>query len=221
MHRISRHFAPSTLLVKNRLLAFHDLARRHPGVTPAISATYCEAATVCFDRHHVAPMSLTLERTTVHLVSAQWLAPDDRVKRAWASAIDTTYFAVDQLAMRGEASKPSPGRALRLAAAGPSPATDVMAIPAKKGRPLKAREQTPRVGASTRKAVSSRSEVSASGLKGNAGRALDFLMTRLNKDTFSRVTHAEIAEGAPIPTGSVGAAVSALAKMQKIEEVER
>jgi hypothetical protein len=46
-------------------------------------------------------------------------------------------------------------------------------------------------------------------------------MTKLNKEGFSRVTHAEIAEGAPIPTGSVGAAVSALAKLQKIEEGER
>jgi len=74
---------------------------------------------------------------------------------------------------------------------------------------------------STPKQPSARSEVSASGLKGNAGRALDFLISKLNKEGFSRVTHAEIAEGAPIPTGSVGAAISALAKLQKIEEGDR
>lgn len=132
------------------------------------------------------------------------------------------YFAAGQIAMGGGPSKTSSARRLALTAPLRSAATDVVAKPAKKARLKKAsRKQSDRTTDSAPKQPSARSAVSASGLKGNAGRALDFLMTKLNKDGFSRVTHAEIAEGAPIPTGSVGAAVSALAKLQKIEEGER
>jgi len=131
------------------------------------------------------------------------------------------YFAAGQIAMGAGASKTSVSRRLSLAAPAQSTATDVVAKPARKPGRTKARKEATSIEKSMPKQPSARSEVSASGLKGNAGRALDFLMTKLNKEGFSRVTHAEIAEGAPIPPGSVGAAISALAKLQKIEEGDR
>ena len=132
------------------------------------------------------------------------------------------YFAAGQIAMGAGAPRAVSTRRLSLAAPAQSTATDVVAKRAKKTGPKKTpRKQGALPVETAPKKPTARSAVSASGLKGNAGRTLDFLMTKLNKEGFSRVTHAEIAEGAPIPTGSVGAAVSALAKLQKIEEGER
>ena len=58
-------------------------------------------------------------------------------------------------------------------------------------------------------------------VKGNAGRVLAFLQTRLNPRGFVRVTHAAIAEATPIPTGSVGAAIVALKGKGLLLEGER
>ncbi len=58
-------------------------------------------------------------------------------------------------------------------------------------------------------------------LKGNAGRVFAFLQTQLNRRGFVRVTHAAIADGTPIPTGSVGAAIVALKGKGLLLEGER
>lgn len=59
------------------------------------------------------------------------------------------------------------------------------------------------------------------GKKANAERVLDYLKTRLDRRSFGRVTHAEIAEGTPLPTGSVGAAVVVLKTKGLLLEGER
>lgn len=59
------------------------------------------------------------------------------------------------------------------------------------------------------------------GKPANADRVLDFLKTRLDRRSFGRVTHAEIADGTPLPTGSVGAAVVVLKARGLLLEGER
>jgi hypothetical protein len=71
-------------------LQLHDLAERHPGVSPGISASYSEAATVCLHRHHSPPVDLRLERTTPIAAAATWSEPDDLLRRAWANEVDAT-----------------------------------------------------------------------------------------------------------------------------------
>ena len=71
-------------------LKLHDLDQRHPGVSRGVSLSYSEAASVCFGRHHASPVDLDIERPALHHVSAQWIPPDDGVKRAWANETDTT-----------------------------------------------------------------------------------------------------------------------------------
>lgn len=71
-----------------RLEALED---RHPGLTSSIAEGYCEAAGVCFSRHHQSPIKLTVNRETDHMeVDVAWLEPDSRSKRAWANDTDTT-----------------------------------------------------------------------------------------------------------------------------------
>lgn len=71
-------------------LKLYDLDQRHPGVSPGLSASYNEAASVCFDRHHAPPVNLSIERPAAFQVLAEWTPPDDGVKRAWANETDTT-----------------------------------------------------------------------------------------------------------------------------------
>jgi hypothetical protein len=76
--------------MSQRLLKLRDLDQRHPGVSPGVSASYSEAASVCFGRHHVPPVSLSIERPALIQVSADWTPPDDGLRRAWANETDTT-----------------------------------------------------------------------------------------------------------------------------------
>lgn len=71
-------------------LKLHDLHQRHPGVSRGVSAGYSEAVSVCFDRHHVPPVELSIERPAALRASADWAPPDAAVKRAWANETDTT-----------------------------------------------------------------------------------------------------------------------------------
>ena len=41
-------------------LPITNLEQRHPGLTPAIAATYLEAATVCLSRYHESPVLFEL-----------------------------------------------------------------------------------------------------------------------------------------------------------------
>jgi hypothetical protein len=76
------------------VLGLHNLDARHPGVTPGIAASYSEAVRVCLGRHHSSPVDLNVERSVESkwpgTSIAQWDPPDEKVKRAWANAIDAT-----------------------------------------------------------------------------------------------------------------------------------
>lgn len=71
-------------------LRIQDLDKRHPGLTKGVAASYAEAAQVCFDRHHSPPADLTLDRGKLINAVAEWEAPDERTRHAWANEIDTT-----------------------------------------------------------------------------------------------------------------------------------
>lgn len=133
------------------------------------------------------------------------------------------FFSAGEIAMNGNGSAPKTRKPLQLAAAHVIDAVDVTPQRAprqlKKKRVMRARATA---SAKTAQGVPSRrSQVSNSGLKGNAGRVLDFLQTKIGKEAFGRVTHAEIASGAPVPTGSVGAAISALVSKGMLVEGSR
>jgi hypothetical protein len=133
------------------------------------------------------------------------------------------FFSAGEIAMNGNGSTSRSRKPLQLAATHVIDAVDV--TPQRAPRQLKKKQKRvmrARASASVQPGVPSRrSQVSNSGLKGNAGRVLDFLQTKIGKDAFGRVTHAEIASGAPVPTGSVGAAISALVSKGMLVEGNR
>ena len=71
-------------------LQIHDLDTRHPGLTAGVALGFREAAEVCLDRHHSPPTDLTVDRGRQITAVAEWEAPDERTKHAWANEIDTT-----------------------------------------------------------------------------------------------------------------------------------
>jgi hypothetical protein len=134
------------------------------------------------------------------------------------------FFSAGEIAMNGNGSTSRSRKPLQLAATHVIDAVDV--TPQRAPRQLKKKQKRvmrARASATAQPGVlpSRRSQVSNSGLKGNAGRVLDFLQTKIGKDAFGRVTHAEIASGAPVPTGSVGAAISALVSKGMLVEGSR
>lgn len=81
-------------------LDLDDLHARHPGVTPASAASYCEAARVCLDRHHDSPIVFVIEHEAEEARGhAQWLAADERTRRAWANDTDATEAAAYCIAL--------------------------------------------------------------------------------------------------------------------------
>lgn len=81
-------------------LRFGDLSNRHHGVTPAISAAYAEAASLCLGRHHTSPQNVILkdgikETQTV----AEWEPADQRIQDGWANQDDATEFGAYGLAL--------------------------------------------------------------------------------------------------------------------------
>lgn len=71
-------------------LQIQNLDARHPGLTEGVATGYREAAEVCLARHHSPPTGLSIDRGKQINVIAEWQAPDDRTKHAWANEIDTT-----------------------------------------------------------------------------------------------------------------------------------
>ena len=72
-------------------LPIHQMASRHSGLTPAIADSNAEAAAVCLDRHHEPPQDMELDRDgAASIVAVDWIAPNARVKQAWANEIDAT-----------------------------------------------------------------------------------------------------------------------------------
>jgi len=72
-------------------LALDQLHQRHPGLTEALSNTYCEAASVCLNRHHTSPVDMTIKSNgKSRTESLAFSVPDPRMLRAWANDIDAT-----------------------------------------------------------------------------------------------------------------------------------
>lgn len=72
-------------------LVLNQLDERHPGITKAIGATFAEAASVCFHRHHNSPLEMEARVHSQSIVcTLEWSLPDERTLRAWANEIDTT-----------------------------------------------------------------------------------------------------------------------------------
>jgi hypothetical protein len=74
-----------------KVLPLQNLHDRHPGLTPALSEAYCEAARVCLDRHHESPAQFQLyDDAAESKASIDWCSTDDRTRRAWANKDDAT-----------------------------------------------------------------------------------------------------------------------------------
>lgn len=72
-------------------LRISNLHKRHRALTPALSASYFEAASVCLSRHHVPPITIELtDAGTTIDARIKWALPNDRTRDAWANTIDTT-----------------------------------------------------------------------------------------------------------------------------------
>ena len=72
-------------------LPLNNMAKRHKGLTQSIAESYCEAARVCLDRHHVSPKEFVLENDTVEQITiVEWEPTDDQCKGAWANKDDAT-----------------------------------------------------------------------------------------------------------------------------------
>ncbi len=67
------------------------MEQRHRALTPAIAASYKEAAEVCLSRHHQPPVEVTLsDNGSDTPAELRWSPPDGRTLDAWANATDAT-----------------------------------------------------------------------------------------------------------------------------------
>jgi hypothetical protein len=72
-------------------LELDNLHERHTGLTAPLAASYIEAASVCFARHHVPPVALALKHGGENsLRIVHFVIPDERVRNAHANVIDAT-----------------------------------------------------------------------------------------------------------------------------------
>jgi hypothetical protein len=72
-------------------LEIANLDSRHPGLTPAMARVFYEAASVCLQRHHQAPVLFELENgPDKSEASVDWLPSDPRLSAAYANVTDTT-----------------------------------------------------------------------------------------------------------------------------------
>ena len=72
-------------------LQLDRLHERHPGLTPALSDSYTEAASVCFSRHHQPPITVSLKHGgSDERRSVNFAIPDARVRNAHANETDAT-----------------------------------------------------------------------------------------------------------------------------------
>jgi hypothetical protein len=72
-------------------LPLSNMADRHHALTPALAASYLEAARICLDRHHLSPKEFTIENDGTESVALlDWEKTDDRIQAAWANQDDAT-----------------------------------------------------------------------------------------------------------------------------------
>lgn len=79
---------PSAAKRKLRIDSLHE---RHTGLTPSLSGTFFETASVCLSRHHDSPVDMQVVCNGVTSTqSLEFPKPDARVLNAWANDVDTT-----------------------------------------------------------------------------------------------------------------------------------
>jgi hypothetical protein len=84
-------FSIRLMTVPHSILPLDELVNRHPGLTPAIAASYLEAAAVCLNRHHQPPSDFELQdNETSSIVTLIWEPPSLQTQLAWANTSDTT-----------------------------------------------------------------------------------------------------------------------------------
>jgi hypothetical protein len=72
-------------------LLIADMARRHPGLTPAVAGNYYEAASVCLDRHHSSPADFSVQSDDNSINAlVNWDEVTLRTRDAWANESDAT-----------------------------------------------------------------------------------------------------------------------------------
>ena len=84
------------------LVSLHE---RHRGLTPAVCASYAEAASVCLSRHHEPPRDLRLTTPETRVREINWAKPDARTRDAWANRDDATRdgaYSVSMAAVEAE-----------------------------------------------------------------------------------------------------------------------
>lgn len=74
----------------NRELLIRSLEERHPGISPGLAASFCEAVAICLQRHHSSPVEVSIKHITEVTATVNWVKPDDTTLRAWANEIDAT-----------------------------------------------------------------------------------------------------------------------------------
>ena len=80
-----------TSVTKPRIV-IQELHERHIGLTPALSAAFSEAATVCLSRHHSSPVEFSVANPKVVDHVVEFAIPEKRTLNAWANDIDATEF---------------------------------------------------------------------------------------------------------------------------------
>lgn len=81
-------------------LRFADLHERHRGVTEEVGRNCAQAASVCLDWHHASPQFFDIrDGVETRSATAEWSAPDDRAKDAWANSDDATRDGAYPLAL--------------------------------------------------------------------------------------------------------------------------
>jgi hypothetical protein len=86
-------FSAGALRMLGADIPFHDLAMRHPGLTPEIGECYTQAVRVCLDRHHTPPIDVRydhLRNGSLAEAVARWESTTNQERNAWANDIDTT-----------------------------------------------------------------------------------------------------------------------------------
>ena len=141
---------------------------------------------------------------------------------AMEAQLKDLYFMAIELAATGHASQPRSAPRLAMASM-PAP-------PAPRGRGtgevvdvvFAAPPTMKRRGAGrAMQAAAEPTPTPAPRLRGNAVGTLTFLQARLDRDRFTRLTHAELADGVPMPRGSVGATIASLKTKGLLVEGER
>jgi hypothetical protein len=139
---------------------------------------------------------------------------------AMEAQLKDLYFMAIELAATGHASQPRSAPRLAMASAPAAPrgrgTGEVVDVVFAAPRTMKRRG----AGIAT-PAAAEPTPTPAPRLRGNAVGTLAFLQARLDRDRFTRLTHAELADGGPMPRGSVGATIASLKTKGLLVEGER